>query len=226
MKSKLKFAILIIVFGLFGFENLEAQVKAVTEIGDTIYVYNDGTWSYDLNDDFSNTNQLDYLNDEISIDTINTTFFTPPNSESSVSNNLIPFTIHYDNKKWKRIPPGSLNEDAEFAFQHRELDIYSIVIPEETTIDSDMLLRIARKTMEENTGSSTSILKAELRKVNNSSVVRGVLNSKYSGISFIFDSYYYSNENGSVQFTVWTSDKVWKREEEEILELLNGFETR
>ena len=77
--------------------------------------------------------------------------------------------------------------------------------------------------MKEATGSDPRVLKTELRTVNGQQLMRGVLGANFSGISFIFDTYYYSNDHGSVQFTTWTSDKVWERNKNDILELLNGF---
>ena len=49
------------------------------------------------------------------------------------------------------------------------------------------------------------------------------MKTTFSDISFVFDTYYFSNELGSVQFTLWTSEKLWEKNISEIQDLLNGF---
>lgn len=204
--------------------SLNAQTRAVTQYGDTIYVYNNGTWSYELLDNMPEiNNELAYLASEIKIDTISKAFTAPANLKKQVKNKANQFIIKYDDSKWKRVPPATLNDEAEFAFESKVSDIWCVVISEETPIDSDKLFKIAKQTMKENTGGEPKIIKTELRKVNGKELIRGVLEADYSGITFIFDSYYYSDDLGSVQFITWTSSKVWERNENNILEFLNGF---
>lgn len=207
-----------------GLLTVKSQTRAVTDDGDTIYVYNNGTWSFELLEGMpEQVNEFAYLSSKLSIDTIATEFKVPENAKKQVENDIGQFFIRYDDKLWKRVPPATLNEDAEFAFQSKLSDIWCVVISEETPIESDKLFRIAKKMMEENTGEEPKIIKTELRKVNGEQLLRGVMNANFSGISFIFDTYYFSNDLGSVQFTTWTSDKVWEKNESSILELLNGF---
>ncbi len=201
-----------------------AQEIAVTQKGDTIYVYNNGTWSFDLLEEAPPVfNELDYLNEELKIDEIEGTFKYSDKVSKEVTNEMELFTIKYNPSVWKRIPPATVNDDAEFAFQNIDTDIWCIVISEETSIAPDKLFKIAKKSMEDNIGSKTKVIKTESRNVNGHKVIRGALLADVSGISFIFDSYYFSNEKGSVQFTVYTSDKLWKKNEQDILEFLNGF---
>ena len=77
--------------------------------------------------------------------------------------------------------------------------------------------------MEDRTGAEVEVIKTELRNVNGTDLIRGALSVKISGVQFMFDTYYFSNEKGSVQFTVWTSDRIWENELDDIHELLNGF---
>ena len=121
------------------------------------------------------------------------------------------------------MPAATLNEEAEFAFEARDSDIWCVVISEETPISPESLFKIAKNTMEETSGTTTEIIKAEYRTVNDTPVIRGALQANYGGIEFIFDSYYFSDDNGSVQFTTWTSSKVWEKNKELIHNLLNGF---
>ncbi|MDU8885760.1 hypothetical protein RXV94_06280 [Yeosuana sp. MJ-SS3] len=221
MKSNLTqlFSLLLFIFSL----NIIGQTQAVTVEGDTIYVYNNGAWSYELLDEMPIINEFEYLEAELAIDTIQTPFQFSDKTNKEVINASGQFRIKYDGKAWKRVPAVTLNEEAEFGFESKSSDIWCVVISEETPIETTMLFKIAKKTLEENSGAEAKIIKTELITVNGAEVLRGVMNISFSGISFIFDSYYFSNEKGSVQFTTWTSAEVWKRNENEIQDFLHGF---
>lgn len=216
---KLVFLLIIIISSpkIFG------QKVAVTEDGDSIYVYSNGTWSYDLLDIAPSFNELSYINEELILDTLDIEFTYPDDINKEIKHSNEQFIIKYNDELWRRIPPGNLNEDAEFAFESRQSDIWCVVIPEKTTIPSENLLKIAKNTMYETSGFPVSILKSEVRTVNNAQVIRGVMSTEFAGISFIFDTYYFSNEKGSVQFVVWSSSTIWEQNEDMILDFLNGF---
>ena len=214
---------LIAAFLLLNPFNSQSQTLAVTELGDTIYVYDNGTWSFEMLDVMPETAGLSFLDEEVIFDTIRTPFTYSSSAKKSIENKNKQFKIRYDEKVWERLPPAQLNGEAEFALKAKSTDIWCIIISEETEIEAGALFRIAKNTMKENLGGDAAILKSEVRTVNGTEVVRGVLNAKHSGISFIFDTYYYSDDKGSVQFTVYTSDKVWEKNTKMIEELLNGF---
>ncbi|MEM8583705.1 MAG: hypothetical protein AAGF87_05520 [Bacteroidota bacterium] len=204
---------------------LNAQVLAVTENGDTIYVYPNGTWSYDELDEMPIMEEsgLFELDENLVIDTISTHFKYASSSDKEVENANNQFVIKYNSDKWRRVPPASLNDDAEFAFEHKERDIWCVVIAEEIPIEMEALFSIAKNNMANFTGTGVEVLKAEVRRVNGSEVLRGVMRTESSGIPFLFDTYYFSNDKCSVQFTVWTSVNIWENQLEDIEELHNGF---
>ena len=164
------------------------------------------------------------MEDELTIDTIEQAFSAPDWSKKTLKNAKNQFTVKYNESVWKRVPPATYNEDAEFALEGKNNDIWCIIISEETEIGIDNLFKIAKETMRENTGIEPEIIKTELRTVNGTEVLRGTLKANFSGIDLIFDSYYFSNELGSVQFTTYTSVKLWERKQDVILDLLNGFQ--
>ncbi|MCB0640522.1 MAG: hypothetical protein KDC44_02745 [Phaeodactylibacter sp.] len=205
--------------------SLFAQIKAVTERGDSIYVFNDGTWSFTMDgDDEDLYDDMGLFNIRpLEIDTLSTRFTYPRSASKKIESEKGFFTIRYDEGLWKRVPPGELNDDAEMAFESRVNDIYCIVISEKIEIGAENIVQIAIENMEETTGTPVDIIKIEKRTVNGVDVLRAVLGASYSGIEFIFDSYYYSSEAGTVQFTTWTGRNLWRGYEAEILDLLNGF---
>ena len=205
-------------------QSIYGQTRAITEKGDTIFVYDNGTWSFEFLEEMpEQINEFSYLSQELVLDTIPAKFKVLPEANKQVKDSRDMFVIKYDEQIWKRVPPATLNDEADFAFQAKKNDIWCIVIAEETPIQHDKLFLIAKNTMKEHTGTDPEVIKTELRTVNGTKLMRGVMKAEYSGIVFIFDTYYFSNDLGSVQFTTWTSEKVWERNESVILNLLNGF---
>ncbi|WP_370087965.1 hypothetical protein [Ekhidna sp.] len=214
--------LLFYVFLVFN-TSLVSQTKAYTEYGDTIFVYDNGTWSFEELDSAPSIDEFNFLKRELSIDTISTLIVTSPESKKEVRNAGDQFTLKYNEKVWSRIPPANLNEEAEFAFQAKNFDAWCVVISEETKIPMDNLYRIAINQLEENLNGSVEILKVELRNINGSQVLRGVSKTEFGGIPIIFDSYYFSNEKGSVQVVTYASDVLWEKNKDKIHDLLNGF---
>lgn len=220
----MKISVLVLTVSLFANTWVHGQIRAITEKGDTIYVYNNGTWSFTLEDTPPEApGALDYLSETLTIDTIKTPFVFNKNANKEITTELQFFKIKYDEKAWDRVPPGDYNENAEFAFKSNTRDIYCIVIPEELEIGNENILKIALNSFKENTGGEVEILKIEQRTVNGVEVLRGVFKMEISGLNLIFDSYYYSSTKGTVQFTTWTAVNIWEKYESEILNLLNGL---
>lgn len=215
--------ILIISFILTNVSLLISQTRAITEFNDTIYIYDNGTWSYEDDEVYVEEVLTDFFDVDIKIDTIKQLSAFNPSSNKEVKTSINQFSFKYFGENWKRVPPGSVNDEAEFAFQHRHHDLWSIFITEETEIGMANIFKIAKNTMEETLGTEVVVKKAEMRSVNGKNILRGVMELDISGISMTFDSYYFSDERGTSQLTTWTSTNVWRKYEEEIIDFLNGL---
>lgn len=222
MKTKF---LLVSILSLSIYLPLKSQTIAVTESGDTIFVYNDGTWSFtDDSESGEVVNKIGFLSRDIKIDTISTPFEVSSTANKTITSTIFEdFEFRYNDKKWKRQPPGQYNKEAEFAFSSKTKDIFCVAITEEVEVGMENLLKIAIHTMEENTGAKVNLIKSELRKINGTDVIHGVLQMQASGLNFVFDSYYFSDERGSIQLTTWTGENVHEKYKSEIEELLNGF---
>lgn len=220
----MKYLFLVFLLHNFIINPIFGQEMAITENKDTVYLYSNGTWSYELSDDLGvNGVNLHYLNTPLNLDTILVLQKKTDLATGHLESKLGIFSINYLPEKWKRTPPGQLNAEAEFALLHKEKEIYCIVIAEEVGVGFENMPKIAMKTMEKNTGGTIEVKKAELRNVNGVNVTRGVFDIEISGMNLTFDSYYYSSEKGSIQFTTWTGSNIWGKHEPDILELLNGL---
>ncbi|MEO1624875.1 MAG: hypothetical protein AAFV25_06940 [Bacteroidota bacterium] len=200
----------------------EAQTRAVTEKGDTIYVYNDGTWSYDELS-LENSHELGFLGKDIDLDTISTPFLVSPTANKEIKSDLGFYSVKYDSKIWKRMPPGAFNEEAEMALKGSKTEIYFISIAEEIEVGTENLLKIALNNVRENTGGEVEVLKSEIRTVNGTELAHTVFKLKASGLNLIFAAYYFSNASGTVQLTAWTGSNLYDRYKDKMEELLNGF---
>ena len=199
-----------------------AQIRAVTEKGDSIYVYSDGTWSFEL-EDIREDVMADFLEEVLDIDTITQVQSYPKSVDKTLETGINQFEFKYNSKQWKRVPPAEFNDDAEFAFELRNHDVMAIIITEETEIGTENILKIARSSLEENLGGTVEVMKIEQRNVNGTELLRGVFLAEVSGIEFLFDSYYYSDERGTTQLTVWTGLSLWEKYESKIVDFLNGM---
>ncbi|MEL6942575.1 MAG: hypothetical protein AAFO82_07895 [Bacteroidota bacterium] len=65
-KNLLFLTLLFLIFFSF-YTDIYGQTKAVTEYGDTIYVYDNGTWSFEQLEDMPQSNSLAYLSSELQL---------------------------------------------------------------------------------------------------------------------------------------------------------------
>jgi len=201
----------------------QAQITAITERGDTIYVFNDGTWSFYEDGGYQEETGLEYLDMELTFDSTEQVFTIPGDSKSNIKSDLGFFDINYNDKKWKRVPAGKFNEDAEIAFESKEKDMYAIIISEEIEIGAENIVKIALNNMEETMSTPPEVKLLQKRVVNGQPLIRAVYAINVSGMDLTFDSYYYSDWRGTIQFTTWTGSNLHGKYEKDIVDLLNGI---
>lgn len=224
MQSNLKTLTFLFCFVIMAHYSSFSQTQATTIKGDTVYLYDNGTWSFELQESPTTVSDgLEYLTEVIKIDTVDQKFKKPKNARKELTNEWDMFRIHYDDSLWERVPPATLNEEAEFALKSKTTDIWSVVISEETPVDMDALFKIAKNTMSDEMEQEPKLIRTEIKNVNGVQILHGTMEVKFSGILLIFDSYYFSNPKGSVQFITWSSTTIWKKNKALIEDLLNGF---
>ena len=76
----------LVITMLFTSITLFSQTRAVTEYGDTIYIYNNGTWAYEILEDMPDENLLDYLKVDLQVDSIKEKNFFNPSAKKTVTN--------------------------------------------------------------------------------------------------------------------------------------------
>lgn len=216
-------AVSFIALNLFAY-SATAQVRAVTEDGDSIYVYDDGTWTYELKEENEGNPFEELLDINVQFDTSTTPFTKPENAKQKITSKFEFFDLYYNSDDWERVPPGKINAEAELAFKHKKTDIYSTVITEEIEIGVGMTYKVAIMNAEEGSGNPVKVLKKEIRNVNGVEMLHTVFEANFAGFEATFVNNYYSGEFGTVQILTWTSTNIVDKYYQDMLDLINGFE--
>ncbi len=206
MKKRTLLFFVTIFFVLAG----NAQIKGVTETGDEVILYQNGTWKYTK--DFTN------------VDSINTNPL--PFKKSATSTFLLKsekgnLGFYIDPKKWnfkKALP----NTDAEFDIDLKGQSIQAKIITEsaEIPLESYVLL-----TMENGKAAAPDIhiTKKEYRTVNGLNILYLQFEGSQAGIKFTYSGYYFTGNNITVQFVAFTYQNAMAKYAKDIEELLNGL---
>jgi len=205
---------IIITISLFVSTMLAGQEVAITERGDSVVLYSNGTWDYYEN--YLKSNEEDEIR-------MNPEAFTKPRSSGKKINGLNQaYELWYNDLKWKRIPAGELNPEADIALQYLEGDLYAMVIYEEVEIVVENLIDIA---VDNAIGVAPDIraVGTEYRVVNGDTLIWMRMDGTAQGMKMSYYSYYFSNEAGTCQFHVFSGQKLIDKYIDDVKDLLNGF---
>ena len=192
------------------------QEIAVTERGDSVILFANGSWDY-----YSNYLSEDY--GEIPEIHMNEASFSKPNaSKTKIEGSNGTYEIWYNDKVWKRVPVGDLNPDAEIALQLKNGDAYAMVIYEEIEIEVVNLSQIALDNAF-NVAPDIQMTEREFRVVNNDTLVCMRMEGSTQGMKVGYYSYFLTNPKGSIQFHTFSGHKLIEKYKEEIEDLLNGL---
>ncbi|MDH4262159.1 MAG: hypothetical protein OEV78_03835 [Spirochaetia bacterium] len=184
----------------------KAPIKAVTESGESVNLYFDGTWKYV-------PKELRAINSK--------KFTTPSLSKDNVKGKNTQYTINYDSKKWK-ILEKSLSEIAEYSLEYTDAKAYAMVVPENEYIPMEELRNVVIQNVRE-ASSSVKILNEEERVVNGVKVIMLTIKANIEGMNFIYMYYIYSEKKSSFQIVGFTAEESFPDYKNDIEELLNGF---
>ena len=186
-----------------------ASQKAITDTGEEVILYDDGSWVYS-----DKTNQIE---NEI---LTNTETFQKPESSTFLLKSTINSSAYWINpKKWS-FEKGT--GSAEYKFELKGSDLYGMSVSEGMPIPLETFPHIAVENAKE-VSPDIKIVKKEYRIVNGNRVLYLELQGKIQGIDFMYLGYYYSDDSGSTQFLVYTGQNLVSKYISEINDFLNGF---
>lgn len=189
----------------------KAQVNAVTETGEEVLLYDNGTWSY--------KNESTVERDPIPVNEAQ--FKKGKKSSFLVKSNKINVGIHIDPKGWS-FKKGTENDAAEYQFQKKGDDVYAMMIAEKLAIPVESLQQIAIDNARA-AAPDLQVIKEEYRYVNGIQILMMQMTGTIQGLKFTYCGYYYSNEGGAVQLLTYTGTSLFDSRQKEIESFLNGF---
>lgn len=190
----------------------QAQEKAITERGEQVILYNDGTWEHlpgeGLLETEIPTNPHEFTKDETS-------------SFLLKSNNFnIGFWI--DPAAWTFNKPIDNSSSAEYEFELKGEDLYGLAITEKIEVPLGTLKQLALENARA-IAPNMKVVKEEYRNVNGLEVLLLSMRGTMQGIKFAYYGYYYSNESGTVQFITFSSQNLMDQLIDKSESLLNGL---
>ena len=188
-----------------------AQTKAITENGDEVLLYDDGTWKAldgaEISDEPIKTNPKEFTKNN--------------RSGFLLKSNRFNVGFWLDTKKWK-FEKANSNESAEYELKLKDGDLYGMIIAEQMEIPLETLKKIAVDNGRQ-VSPDLVIQNEEYRTVNGLKVLHLQMAGTMQGIKFFYYGYYFSNPNGTLQYVTWSAQNLLNTYQGEIENLLNGL---
>jgi hypothetical protein len=190
---------------------VNGQINAITDTGDPVLLYQDGTWQY-LNDS---------LIEDIEIPVNEKAFIKSDNSTFLIKSNRLNIGIWMNPKTWN-FKKGDEGGATEFNFQNKAGDLYGMLISEKIQIPLETLKTIALSNAR-SAAPDIKIINEEYRTVNGLKVLMLQMAGTIQGLKFTYYGYYFSNANGTIQLLTYTSSDLFNKTLEEVELFLNGL---
>jgi len=188
-----------------------AQQTAVTETGNKVILYDDGTWSYLHKDTIAADDIL--INPE--------KFSNSANSSFLLKSTRINMGSYLDTLKWT-VKKANEHEAAEYEINNIELGLYGMMITEKLDLPLESLANIALDNARD-AAPDVKVMDKQYRYVNGLKVLMMRMTGTIQDIKFSYYGYYYSTPKGAIQFLVYSSDEIVNQNVAEIEALLNGL---
>lgn len=199
------------LIGLICINLIHAQQKAITETGEEVILFDDGTW------------KLQHEDEKVEQETPTNPFKYKKDKESTFLLKSNKFNVGFwlNPKIWS-FKKATEESEAEYKLQLKSGDIYGMIITEKVEIPLETLKTIALDNGKA-AAPDLKIVKEEYRTVNDIKVLLLQMNGTIKGIKFSYYGYYFSNANGTVQLITYSSKKILENNQTKIEELLNGL---
>jgi hypothetical protein len=190
---------------------VKAQMNAVTESGEEVLLYDNGTWKY--------ANKKDDVETEIKLN--DKPFTKDKNSTFVVKSKKANIGVWINPKDWS-FTKNAANEDAEFQFQKKGEDLYGMLVAEKLEIPIEALKNIAIQNAK-SVATDIKVVSEEYRNVNGIKVLMMQMAGTIQGMKIVYCGYYYSNDTGTIQLLTYTGENLLKSYHNDIETFLNGL---
>jgi len=130
--------------------------------------------------------------------------------------------VFFDPAKWTQ---NKSDEPNKVTFEHREGDIYGMLIAERFALPVSKLREIALKNAQ-TAAPDIKVVREENRTVNGVNVLCMQMDGTIEGISFTYFGYYYAGKSGTIQLLTYTTQNIFQESLPEMTEFLNGLEVK
>lgn len=207
MRKTILFFLTFIIFN----HSAISQKTAITDNGDEVILYDNGTWKY----------SKDFKNEETPIPMNPIKFTRDKESSFLLKSNKIHLGFWLDPKKW-RFNKATSNEDAEYELQLKEQSMQVVIISEKIQL-SLVALRGIVITNAVAVSPDYHILHEEYRMVNGLKVLYMQAEATVSGMKAFYYSYYYTDSTSALQFVAIGFIKANNEDKKNAEDLLNGL---
>jgi hypothetical protein len=188
-----------------------AQIQAVTTTGEEVILYENKTWAY-ANDSKSEAVEVP----------VNKKKFEKPDKATFLAKSSVLKVGFYLNPKVWIFKKSKEGDASEFEFELRQKDAYGMAITERTEIPIETLKEVALSNARE-VSPDIKAVKEEYREVNGKRIFCMQMNGTVKGMKISYLGYYYSSEEGTLQFLTYTAQNLLDDYGVEMEELLNGL---
>ena len=188
-----------------------AAQKAITDTGEEILIFTDGTWKYADNAQPA----------PVGIETNKQRFVKPKAANFLLKSKKNHSAFWLDTDKWS-FQRSKKNTEAEYAMQLKGKDLYGLAIAEEIQIPMESLVDIALENAR-NVAPDIHVVKKEYRIVNDNKVIFMQMSGTMQGMKISYMGYYYSDPSGTTQYITYTASNLIDKYRPEIEDFLNGL---
>lgn len=187
------------------------QTRAVTETGEEVVLYSDGTYVY-ANEEEAPMAKVKLNPKE---------FTKSKESTFLLKSKKVNMGFWLDPKKWSFSKPTD-NPDAEYEVALKGEDLYGVIITEKIEVPLESLKVIVLENAK-SLAPDIHVVQEEYRKVNGQKVLFLQLDGTAQGMKISYYGYVYSNDSGTVQLITFTSQNLLEQYQEDGEKLINGL---
>ena len=194
----------------------KSQIKALTENGKEVLLFEDGTWTYSKDSSDSTNASKDFLvlNNHLFVKSTGATFL--------VKSQIFNVGIFMNPSKWTFSTHRDNEKNPEYRFSLKSGEGYAVMVTEKTQIEIESLRKIALMNAEK-VSADFKETSAEYRMVNGKKMICLRFQGTVQGIKINYIGYYYSNPNGTVQLLCYSSKQYFDSVQTELERFLNGL---
>ena len=184
---------------------LAAQETAVTQSGEKVILYPDGTWKYGSSRGGAKVKPNEYAR--------------PDTATAKAAINRGKCSLFYNPKKWK---PRGTEDGGRSSFEHMDGDGYAMVITERMELSLEALKNVAVMNARK-AAPDVEITFEEKRQVNGKDILALQMKGTIEGIPFSYYGYYYTGKEGTIQAIAYTTQNLLNEYKADFEEFLNGL---